>query len=242
MSTFPRATGLGGLIACSLLTVSCAITPKPIAAPVTALRWDAGSASYDDVVAAARSLAPTYRYDILEAADDRLILASVKLYGAELDDNCIYPIINVRTGGRMHTFGTWQLELYRSLYYRGRVDGNVLLEISHADYGVRVRSNCRALTQLGIQPAESRGVHEKELVEAIRNQLPVPSAGASVPPAKRDTSEEAAIEPSLTPADDTSGDCDLDLELRKLGRLHTDGLLTDKEFAELKEKLLARCG
>ena len=242
MRALPRATVLGGLTTCSFLAVSCAITPKPIAAPVTALHWDVGSASYGDVVAAARSVVPTHRYDILEASDERLILASIKLYGAELDDNCIYPIINVRTGGRMHTFGTWQLELYRSLYYRGRVDGNVLLEISQADYGVRVRSNCRALTQLGIQPAESRGIHERELVDAIRNQLPAPPPGVSAVPEGREISEGAAIEPSSTQADDTSSDCDLDVELRKLDRLHTDGLLNDKEFAELKERLLARCG
>lgn len=104
-----------------------------------------------------------------------------------------------------------------------------------------MRSNCRAFTQLGTQPAESIGTYEKELVDAIRDRLPAPSASTPTS-APKQLSEGEAIEPSSTPVESPSGPCDLDVELRKLDRLRVDGLLTDEEFAELKEKLLARCG
>lgn len=60
MITLCRTTGMAGVIASSVLVGACAVTIKPIAAPVTALAWDVGPASYDEVVTTATSLAPDY--------------------------------------------------------------------------------------------------------------------------------------------------------------------------------------
>lgn len=243
MKVLPRTLGRVGLLLSVITATTCSVSvaPKPTLGPVTAVAWDLGKqASYAQVAAAALTLAPSHGYDILETTADRLVLVSSRTYGAEIDEYCIYPVTNATTGGRMYTFASWQMEMNRSPSLRGRVEGRVLVEFSAADYGVRVRSNCRAFTQLGLQPAESKGVHEKELLNALRRQLG--SSPASEPRAEM-TGEAAKGEASETESRlDTTSPCDLDAELRKLDKLRKDDLLTDQEFENQKRKLLARCG
>jgi hypothetical protein len=190
-----------------------------------------------------------------------LLLQSSEIYGHEIDEYCTYPIINSKTGGRMHTFASWQMEMNRSLRYSGRATGVLVIEIEKSSRPLRAKSYCRAFTELNIQAAESKGVHERQLLEALGGKETVAPASrarvtiveAPIPPEEgAGPGSVSEVPNSATPAQDAEEPaapsqaarepCDLDAELRKLDRLRKDDLLTEQEFQEQKQRVLARCG
>lgn len=249
-----------GLPLLLLCLASCSIQPVPVVAPLAARTWDLSAADWDALRSAALETAPAHGYQVSEQPAG-LLLQSSEIYGHEIDEYCVYPIINSKTGGRMHTFASWQMEMNRSLQYSGRATGVLVIEIAKTG-PLRAKSYCRAFTELNIQPAESKGVHERELVQALGGHeaaVPTPAAGRvefveTPPPSGEGPEPGAAVTaPAPAPAQQEGEEgteptraarepCDLDAELRKLDRLRTDGLLTEQEFQEQKQRLLARCG
>jgi len=101
-------------------------------------------------------------------------VVSIRVPTIKLDENCIYPIINGKTGGHLQTFASWQMGLLhgREEQRNARPSGDVLLELSiQPAEGGRTRfefwSNCVADTELGRVLANSTGKFER----AFLNQL-----------------------------------------------------------------------
>ena len=122
----------------------------------------------------AREVGPTLGYQVVEDQPEGILLRSSEFYGKEIDQYCIYPIINAKTGDRMHTFTSWQIEMIRqsTVYHNRRAAGVVAVEIVKEDRALRAKTYCRAFTELNVQLAESTGVHERELLKALGAALP----------------------------------------------------------------------
>lgn len=150
-------------LAVAVATVGCSITPQPVVAPLAARTWNfpAGT-TFASVVAVARATAPDKGYAVAEEPS-ALFLRSSRFYASEIDRYCIYPIINAKTGGRMRTFAAWQVEMNRLASHHGRAFGIVEVQIRDQE-PLRAITFCRALTELKLQPAESTGVYERELM------------------------------------------------------------------------------
>lgn len=149
-----------------LATAGCSITPTPAVKPLAARVWPLPDAqSFEEIAAEARALADELGYGVAEGPDG-LFLRSQRFYASEIDRYCIYPIINSKTGGRFHTFATWQVEMNRSPTQFGRAYGLIEIQILPNE-PIRATTFCRALTQLGVQPAESTGLYEQEFLQRL---------------------------------------------------------------------------
>jgi hypothetical protein len=140
-------------------------------------------------------------------ADGTLRVVLPKLGPIDLDRQCVYPVINQKTGGHTHTFATWQADLSRTSAMRF-VTGEVLLLLSLQENSahktvVEFSSNCFADTEIGRQPAESVGIFEQRflarLFAAAGQQLgSIPTARHSIDaPAEEEYSETRDISPGV---------------------------------------------
>jgi hypothetical protein len=118
------------------------------------------------------------------------VVVALRRPAIKLDENCIYPIINSKTGGRIRTFASFQLELTQGIQSRDtRASGDVLLELSLQPIdGGRTRlefsSNCMADTELGRVLANSTLKFERaflsQLAPGLNLETWVTAASATV--------------------------------------------------------------
>lgn len=159
-----------------MASAGCAITiaPDPVVEEVHSLTWSVGAlADFEALIASAQATSSAFDAKVETKDPVTVNITSPELSASNLDDHCRYPIINSKTGGRMHTFATWQFEKLRSTIHEGRrITGHVLIQIHQEPSGVvTVSSNCRADTMLGRQAAASLGTWEKPFFEAMRAHL-----------------------------------------------------------------------
>jgi hypothetical protein len=131
------------------------------------------SLSADDVAHTAEMVAKSMGARLGKSPRGNVVV-SLRVPAIKLDENCIYPIINGKTGGHLQTFASWQMGLFhgREEQANARPSGDVLLELSMQPAeggGTRFEfwSNCVADTELGRVLANSTGKFER----AFLNQL-----------------------------------------------------------------------
>jgi hypothetical protein len=103
--------------------------------------------------------------------DGTLKVIMSRIPAVDLDRNCVYPVVNKKTGGHTHTFATWQGDLTRTSSFRFAT-GDVLLVLSlqenpSGQTSVEFWGNCVADTELGRLPAESTGVFEEKFLNKL---------------------------------------------------------------------------
>ena len=150
---------------------ACSFTPDPVFEDVRALTWNLSShGEFKALRRAAIETAADFDAQVTEQGPDRVLVTSPQFVAGDIDQHCRYPVINSKTGGRMHTFSSWQFEKWRSR--AERVTGVVLIEIRRDPNGiVTVASNCRGDTMLGRHEAATLGVWEKSFFEVMRDKL-----------------------------------------------------------------------
>jgi hypothetical protein len=207
----------------------CAYSPTPALTPLSARIWTLpGDLAYDDVLSVVEELAPRHGYT-LSHEQFGVLLRSERFYAATIDDHCVYPVINSKTGRQMNTFASLQSRIMRLPGQLDRAWAAIQIEIPREEGPIRAKSFCRAYTELGIQPAESTGNYERELFEDLLRDLRGSTFDA---PSERTNREEPVAR---------EAECDLYTELKKLGELRDQGLLTEEEFMAKKKSVLERC-
>lgn len=163
MSRIAPPLALAALIA----ALGCSVTPRPVVQPLAARTWALpAEMTFSQAVKAFREKATSLGYEVVEGRDG-LFLRSERFYSSDIDRYCVYPVINAKTGGRMHTFASWQMEMNRLASVHGRAFGIMEVQVLREEAPLRARTFCRALTELNVQPAESTGVYERELMEQV---------------------------------------------------------------------------
>lgn len=154
----------GRILSVALVVMAgCSVQPQPVTKPLAARAWQFPSTLS---ISELKQAASEFGYEIMEN-DRGLFLRSERFYASAIDRYCVYPVINAKTGGRMHTFASWQAEMNRLPSYSGRAFGLIEVQMVGDGDQRQVHSFCRAFTQLGLQPADSTGVYEKELFDRL---------------------------------------------------------------------------
>lgn len=129
------------------------------------------------------SMIPDAALDAAKAAGSKLgahmgkssrgnLVVGLEVPTSKLDEYCIYPIINAKTGGHMRTFAAWQLEFIQGNSRDARrTTGEVLVEVALRPNGdhsmMEFWSNCIGDTELGRVPAPSTGKFEQSFVAQL---------------------------------------------------------------------------
>ena len=109
-----------------------------------------------------------------EKADGTLLVAKERIPASSLDGNCVYPVFDRKTGSHTYTFATWQMSVLQKQFNQSaRLGyGDVLLQLSFRRHpsgktSLEFSSHCVADTELGRLPAESTGVFEESVLNAL---------------------------------------------------------------------------
>jgi hypothetical protein len=157
---------------CLLFAIGCVVTVDPRAKDVTSLKarttLNLSRAASEKAI---RQIAVEMRARVDTSADGLLTVVMPKISAVELDRNCVYPIVDKKTGGHLHTFATWQSDLTRTTSFHF-ADGDVLLLLSLQEDQpgqtiVEFWGNCVADTELGRLPAESTGMFEEKFLNEV---------------------------------------------------------------------------
>ncbi len=147
--------------------------------------------SVTDAEAKLRDVASSFGANMVTSPRGNPMVVLSHLGAAKLDENCVYPVVNRKTGGHTYTYLSWQHEVARRIDRR-LVTGDFLLEMSlktGADQNTNIEywSNCAADTELGRLPALSTGLFEehffRQILEAAgqRVRLDRPTVDPDVP-------------------------------------------------------------